>query len=280
MLVAASLCFGTKANPPFAKIVDFPKKLDFAGERVPLENRDTRESLIREVLTTSYMHSRTFMTLLYSRRYLPEIEPILAQQGMPEDLIFLCMAESGLNPEAVSSAGAAGLWQLMPATAREYGLIVDSDIDERFHIEKSTEAACKYLKSSYDRLGTWTAAAAGYNLGVTGTQTRISKQGTEGYYDSFFPEETRRYIFRILSFKLLLDNPGRYGFDIPDDEYFPPLTDCKTMEVTGAEIDWCAVALEKGTNYKALRELNPWIRSYGYKNPNGYTFTVKFPVTQ
>jgi len=269
---------GFEGNPSYKIFADLPAKLDFAGEPVPLDNRDTRESLIRELLTTSYMHSRTFLTLLNSQRYFPVIRPILADQGLPDDFIFLCMAESGLNPEAVSSAGAGGLWQLMPDVARQYGLIVDNDIDERFHIEKATEAACKYIKSAYARLGSWTYAAAGYNLGVAGIMTRISKQGTTSYYDTFFPEETLRYIFRILSFKLLYSDPARYGFVIPPDQYYCQLCDYKVEDVTGEQIDWPAEARSRGTTFKALRELNPWIRNYQYNNVKGYTFKVKFPL--
>jgi len=265
-------------NLSFNVCMELPAKLDFAGEAVPLDNRDTRESLIRELLTTSYMHSRTVLTLLNSQRYFAIIKPILSEQGVPEDFVFLCMAESGLNPEAVSGAGAGGLWQLMPTVARSCGLIVDNDIDERFNIEKATAAACTCLKSARDTFGSWTCAAASYNLGVTGVMTRIAKQGTDSYYDTFFPEETLRYVFRILSFKLLFDDPGRYGFPIPPEQYYRPLDGYRIEEVTGEQIDWSAEARSRGTTFKALRELNPWIRSYQYTNTQGYTFKVKFPT--
>jgi len=268
------------ASPTFTEITRLPDQLSFAGEKVPLENRDTRESLIHELLTTSFMQSRTTMALLNSTRYIPVIKPILEQAGVPDDFVFLCMAESGFDPEAQSGAGAAGLWQLMPAVARSYGLIVDKDIDERFNLEKSTAAACSFLKDACAKLGTWTDAAASYNLGLTGVASRLAQQGTTTYFDTFFPEETRRYIFRILSFKLLSCDPARYGFNIPPNQYFTPLTGYTVMEVSDAQIDWSAVARANGTTYKALRELNPWIRGYEYKNTKGYKFNVKFPLAE
>ena len=254
-----------------------PTSLDFAGEEVPLDNFDTRESLRRELMTTMYLHSRTMQTLLATTRYFPMIEPILEKYGIPEDFKYLCMAESGLNPNARSGAGAAGLWQLMPAVGRSYGLETGSNIDERYHIEKSTEAACKHLLSAYERFGNWTMAAAAYNLGETGLATRRGKQRTEGYYDLWLPEETMRYLFRILAFKLLTENPAAYGYVIARSDYDQPLTDYREVQINDAKIDWSAFAAANGTTYKMLRELNHWIRSYEYVNSKQKTYTVKVP---
>lgn len=258
-------------------IKELPSTLDFAGEKVPLEYFDIRESLRREMLVTLYMHSRTYLTLLNTQRYFAIIEPVLERNGIPEDFKYLCMAESGLDPEAVSSAGAGGLWQIMPATGRGYGLVAGDGIDQRFDIEKSTEAACKHLLESYNKFGSWTLAAAAYNLGNAGVAKRLERQGQNNYYDAFFPAETMRYLFRVLSFKLITPDPSQYGYVIARGDYYEPLTDYSEVEVGGTPIDWPKVAADNGTNYKMLRLLNPWIRDYEYANKSGTTFTVRIP---
>lgn len=254
-----------------------PESLSFAGEKVPLENFDTRESLQREMLTTAYMHSRTSLTLLNSRRYFAIIEPILAANGIPDDFKYLCMAESGLDPEAVSAAGAGGLWQIMKGTGKDYGLEVSDDVDERFHLEKSTDVACKYLLESYGKLGSWTLAAAAYNAGRDGVAARIGNQGTDSYYDTFFPQETLRYVFRILSLKIIAENPSGYGFMITEKDYYPPFGQWREAEASGKPIRWNDFAAENGTTFKMLRMLNPWIRSYEYANRGDRIWTVKVP---
>jgi len=254
-----------------------PDRLDFAGEAVPLQFFDIRESLQKELLVSCNMHSRTFQSLLNMKRYFSIIEPILERNGIPDDFKYLCMAESGLNPEAVSGAGAGGMWQFMPKTAREYGMIVGTQIDERFNIEKSTEAACRYIREAYDRLGSWTLAAAAYNAGNAGVSRRVAQQGTGSYYDTYMPHETMRYVFRILSLKMICSDPQAYGFMIDEDDYFPALDKYTEVKVDGRDIDWSAVAREHGSNYKMLRLLNPWIRTYVCNNAEGRTFRVKMP---
>ncbi|MCC8036271.1 MAG: lytic transglycosylase domain-containing protein [Rikenellaceae bacterium] len=263
----------------FSKLTvpNVPSELEFAGERVPLENFDVFEGLQREMLVTLYMHSRTTLTLLNTTRYFPVIEPILARYGVPDDFKYLCMAESGLNPNITSPAGAAGLWQIMSATGKEYGLLVEKGVDERFDIEKSTEAACKYLLDSYKRFGSWTLAAAAYNLGNAGVSRRLEIQGEDDYYDVFLPEETMRYVYRILSLKLLSREPYSYGYIISLSDYYKPLNDYTTVEVSDKEIEWSEVAHRNGTTYKMLRQLNHWIRDYQYNNASGRTFKVKIP---
>ena len=266
-------------NSGFARVEvpPLPDKLDLAGEPVPMQNQDTRESLMREMLTTLYMHSRTMQTLLASKRYFAIIEPILAKYGVPNDFKYLCMAESGLNPEARSGAGAGGLWQLMPAYAKSAGLLVGDELDERYHIEKSTEAACRYLIDAKRRLGSWTLAAAAFNAGVAGVSRRLEKQGVESYYDLFLPNETLRYVFRVLSFKLLMSDPAAFGYQIDKKEYYPLLPAYEEVTIDDPEIDWAAFAREHGTHYKQIRQLNPWIRDYDYTNKAGRSFTVKIP---
>ena len=266
----------TEAYAP-VQIPQLPEHLDLAGEPVPLENYDTRESLMREMLSTMYLHSRTMLTLLATQRYFPIIEPILKKNGVPEDFKYLCMAESGLDPNAGSSAGAAGLWQLMPAYARSAGLYIGGGVDERYHIEKSTEAACRYLLEAKEKFGSWTLAAASYNVGMAGTAKRLEKQGVDSYYDLYLPTETMRYVFRILAFKLITPNPAAYGYQIQAEDYYRPLPDYTEVTVSGAQIDWSAEARKHGTNYKMLRELNHWIRDYDYRNKTARSFVLKVP---
>ncbi len=270
---------GVSVHNGFAQVEvpPLPARLDFAGEPVPMQNQDTRESLMREMLTTLYMHSRTLQTILASKRYFAVIEPILAKYGVPDDFKYLCMAESGLNPEARSGAGAGGLWQLMPAYAKSAGLLVGDEVDERYHIEKSTEAACRYLIDAKRRLGSWTLAAAAFNAGVAGVSRRLEKQGVESYYDLFLPNETLRYVFRVLSFKLLMSDPAAYGYKIDKKEYYPLLPAYEEVTVDDPEIDWAAFAREHGTHYKQIRQLNPWIRDYDHANKAGRSYTVKIP---
>lgn len=270
---------GVSVHNGFAQVEvpPLPARLDFAGEPVPMQNQDTRESLMREMLTTLYMHSRTLQTILASKRYFAVIEPILAKYGVPDDFKYLCMAESGLNPEARSGAGAGGLWQLMPAYAKSAGLLVGDEVDERYHIERSTEAACRYLIDAKRRLGSWTLAAAAFNAGVAGVSRRLEKQGVESYYDLFLPNETLRYVFRVLSFKLLMSDPAAYGYKIDKKEYYPLLPAYEEVTIDDPEIDWAAFAREHGTHYKQIRQLNPWIRDYDHTNKAGRSYTVKIP---
>lgn len=274
-------CSAQSANRPMVttvvEIPSLPEELEFAGERVPLDNFDTRESLMREMLVTLYMHSRTSLTLMNTTRYFPIIEPILAEFGIPNDMKYLCVAESGLDPNVVSTAGAGGLWQIMPTVGKENGLVVDGEIDERYHIEKATRVACTLLKSYYEEFGSWAFAAAAYNLGPNGLRRRVDKQQSDNYYDTFLPEETLRYMFRILSFKLLIADPDEYGYRIAKSDYREPLDNYYEIEVSGKNIDWAAVAREHGTTYRMLRQLNHWIREYDCANSAGRTFIVKIP---
>jgi hypothetical protein len=280
---AAELSTGTDAAPEAAVTITtgpvaLPDTLSFAGEAVPLQHHDVRESLQREMLTTIYMHARTTLALLAVERMKAIVCPIMRREGLPDDFFYLCMAESGLSAEALSTAGAGGLWQFMPKVGESYGLIVNKDIDERYHIEKATAAACKYLKDAYRQFCSWTLAAASYNVGLKGVSQRMEAQRMTSYYDMYFPQETMRYMFRILSFKLLCADPSRYGFVIPEGEHYKPYGERRTVEVSGREIDWSMTAIANGANYKQLRELNPWIRAYAYKNDNGQRFTVKIPA--
>ena len=260
------------------RVPKLPDKLDFAGEVVPINRPDVKRAVQREVLTTSNMHTATTLSLIRSSRWIPIIKPILKSYGIPEDFIYLCFAESGMNPEAISTAKAAGLWQIMAGTAKDYGLETGSNVDLRYNVELATEAACKILKKSYDSLGNWTLAAASYNIGLGGIRRRLKIQQVDDYWDLNLPEETMRYVSRILSFKLLLENPSKYGFFIDDEDYFPPFENFILLTLQDTEIDWCALAKRYGTNYKMLRILNPWIRSYSYENKGRHSYIVKIPT--
>ena len=259
-------------------IAPLPEKLDFAGEEVPLQYADVREALEREMGVTMYMHSRTLQTLRATKRYFHVIVPILKENGIPEDFKYLCMAESGLNPNAVSTAKAAGLWQFMTSAAKDFGVETGDNVDMRFHVEAATRAACKYLKQAYNRFGSWTLAAASYNVGQGGLSTRKDAQGAGSYYDLFLPEETMRYVYRMLSLKIIEQSPADYGFFLKSDNYLQPFENYKIVTVSDASIDWPKFAASHGTNYKVLRILNPWIRSYSYANPSQKSYEVMVPT--
>lgn len=257
-------------------IPTLPRSLSFADEPVPIENYDTRESLEQDIMVSMYMHSRTMTTLRSAKRYFNIIEPILKESGIPMDFKYLAVAESNLNPEAYSPAKAAGLWQILPTTATEAGLEVNATVDERYDVEKSTRVAIKYLKTAYNKFGNWTMAAASYNAGMAGVSRRAASQGVNNYYDLFLPRETMRYVFRILSFKLICGYPDSYGFIIGENDYYKPY-EYKTIKVNSANIVWSDIAKQNGTTYKILREMNPWIRDYQHANKTGKTYEVKIP---
>lgn len=255
-----------------------PDKLEFCGERVPLNNYDVFESLEREMLVNTYYHSQTILFIKKANRYFPIIEPILKENNIPDDFKYLAVAESGLA-NVVSPAEATGFWQLLESTAHDYKLEVNNEIDERYHLEKSTEAACKFLLDSYNKYEDWTLAAASYNVGRRGIDRQIERQGEQYYYDLLFNEETARYIFRILAIKLVLNDPLTYGFDITADELYQPLS-YKEINIAEPIPDIGEFAREHGTNYKLLKYLNPWLRDNKLTNSKGKEYTIKIPTSR
>ncbi|WP_162427224.1 lytic transglycosylase domain-containing protein [Pontibacter pudoricolor] len=253
-----------------------PTTLSFAGEPVPLHVPDVAERLDRELLVNSYLHATTLLGLKRMQRYEPEIKALLKENDIPEDFIYLALAES-LFGQVTSPAGAAGFWQLMPDTARGYGLIVNSEVDERFHVRKATLAAVKYLKSAKGRFGSWTNAAASYNRGMGGLDRALQQQGVDNYYDLYLNDETSRYMFRILALKEVLGNPQKYRFDMPAGEGYQPLP-TRTVKVTSTIPDLPAYALQQGTNYKTLRLYNPWIKDYTLTVAQGKEFELFLPA--
>jgi hypothetical protein len=256
--------------------VELPKKLTFAGEEVPMKYIDVRENLDRELLSTVYFHSQTIRYIKNAPRYFSIIEPILKSNGVPEDFKYLCVAESGFDVRAVSPSKAVGLWQLLESAAKENGLEVNSEVDERYHIEKSTQAACRIFKANYQKFGSWSLVAASYNGGRTGLDQKIAAQKVKSYYDLLFVEETSRYVFRILALKLVMEDPKEYGFRIEKDQLYPVI-ETKNIEVKGAVTDWATFALEKGITYKTLKMFNPWLRETFLKNTARKTYTLKIP---
>jgi len=256
--------------------VELPEKLDFAGEKVPLEYYDVKENLDRELLSTVYFHSQTIRYIKNAPRYFSIIEPILKANGVPDDFKYLCVAESGFDVRALSPAKAAGLWQILESTAKENGLEVNTEIDERYNIEKSTQVACRILKSAYEKYGSWSLVAASYNGGRAGLDQKIAKQMVKSYYDLLFVEETTRYVFRILAYKLVMENPEKYGFDIKQKDFYP-IIPTNNVEVSGSVPDWAAFAIEKGINYKILKNFNPWLRETFLKNPLRKTYVLRIP---
>jgi membrane-bound lytic murein transglycosylase D len=256
--------------------VELPTKLTFAGESVPLEYYDIRENLDREILSTVYFHSQTIRYIKNAPRYFSIIEPILKSNGIPEDFKYLCVAESGFDVRAISPAKAVGLWQLIESAAKESGLEVNNEVDERYNIEKSTEVACRILKSAYLKFGSWSLAAAAYNGGRTFVDRQMDTQKVKSYYDLQFGEETTRYVFRILAFKLVMEEPEKYGFMIKKDELYP-IIETKTIEINKPVTDWATFAIENGINYKILKMFNPWLRENFLKNPTRKTYTLKIP---
>lgn len=252
-----------------------PGEPTFCGERVPLERLDVRERLDRELLVNTYWQSNTLLAHKRAARWFPLIETILRREGVPEDMKYLALIESNLS-NVVSPAGATGYWQFMKETATLHGLEVGAEVDERYHVEKSTLAACKYLKDAKQRFGSWTMAAAAYNTGPGGLARHVGRQKQEDYYDLHLPEETSRYVFRALAMREILRDPERYGFHLRRKDLYAPYQ-TRTVEVTGPVEDLAAFALRQGTTYKTLKLLNPWLRDTKLTNREGRTYALLLP---
>ena len=235
------------------------KVYDFAGEPVPMEDPEVFERLDRELSSNVYWQGNTLQILKLSEKYFPIIEPILKENGIPDDFKYLAVAESGLR-HVNSPSGAASTWQIMKATGQGYGLLINEELDERYHIEKSTHAACKYLNEAYLKYGNWTLAAASYNMGMAGIQGKINEQLEDNYYNLWLNQETSRYVFRIIALKEVLQNPKAYGYiyHFGVDAYPPQNSELKMIPLP--IYDLALWAKENNTNYKTIRSLNPWIR--------------------
>ena len=253
-------------------IPSLPQSISFAGEAVPLDKHYALERLDREVLVNTFWHSNSILIFKRAAKYFPIIEPILQENGIPDDFKYLAVIESGLT-HVVSPAGAEGFWQFMPQTAKDYGLEVNGDIDERLHLIKATESAAAYLIDAYAEFGNWTLAAAAYNAGVQRIKSSLEKQQTKSYYDLHLNEETSRYMYRILATKLIFESPETYGFSIAIDQTYPfPKT--KQVHLSESKINWVAFAQSQNMSYADLRELNPWIKGYQHSNRNKKEYEI------
>jgi membrane-bound lytic murein transglycosylase D len=260
----------------YVKSFKLPEEVTFAGEKMPLDNFDTRESLERELLISAYRHSSTILIIMRANRFLPVIENILKRNNVPDDFKYLVAAESEYS-NMVSPAGATGFWQIMPETGREEGMEINTVIDERYDVEKSTQFACDYFLRSYDKFGSWTLAAASYDGGRSGVDEQIDIQHQHNYYDLLLSEETARYIFRVVAYKLIITNPENYGFRIGKNELYPELKYYE-VKVDTAVTDFSAFAEKFGTNYKLLKILNPWLRK-PYLTPKlNKEYFIKIPA--
>lgn len=255
--------------------LNLPEKAEFAGEAVPMQLLDVREKLDRELHVNTYWQSNTLLYIKRSHKWFPVIEPILQEEGVPLDFKYLALIESGLT-QVVSPAGATGFWQFMKSTGSEYGLEVTKEVDERYHVERSTHAACSYLKEAYEKYGSWTLAAASYNMGMNGLDKQLERQQVSNYYDLLLNEETSRYVFRILAAKEILSAPEQYGFTFREKDLWKNV-ETYTVTVDSAVTDWAAFASENGINYKVLKNFNPWLRQSYLTNRSRKAYEVKLP---
>ena len=258
------------------KALKIPENLDFAGERVPVEKEDIKERLDRELLVNTYWQSSTLLLLKRAHKYFPLIEPILKENGIPNDFKYLAVIESGLQ-NVTSPAGAKGFWQIMEATAKESGLEVNSNVDERYHIEKATQAACDYLKAAKENFGNWTLAAAAYNAGNRGVSSKMETQMVSSYYDLLLGDETERYLLRIVALKEILSNPEKYGFVFEKEDLYN-LTPTRIIEVNTPIANIAQYSKDLGINYKIMKLHNPWLRENTLENKSGKAYQLKIPI--
>ena len=264
--------------PQMIMAIDMEKSYDFAGERIPIENFDVRERLERELLVNSYWHSSTILNIKSMFRYFPVIEPILEEYNLPDDFKYLAVAESSLRNET-STAGAKGFWQFMRPTAQYFKLEINSEVDERFNLEKSTRAACKYLLDYKRQFKSWTLAAAAYNMGGPKLKKALGQQKETSYYDMNLNAETNRYVFRIAAIKEILSNPEKFGFILDEQDKHHPLTEFKILEVDGPIENLGDFAKKNGTTYRLLKLYNPWLLSYKLTNSSRKVYKIKIPTT-
>lgn len=255
--------------------IEIPTDLNFAKEIVPQEDPEIMERVDREFLVNTYWQSNALLLMKRAHKYFPVIEPILSKNGIPDDFKYLAVAESGLQ-NVVSHAGATGFWQIMKATGREYGLEINTNVDERYHLEKSTEVACRYLQKYKEKYGSWTLAAAAYNAGPGSINKYMGIQKANDYYDLLLGEETGRYVFRILAIKEILSNPEKYGFDIESDDLYNAVPTFNVVVEEPVQ-NFADFAQQYEINYKILKRHNPWLREPHLNNASGKTYTLEIP---
>lgn len=258
---------------------EVPEKVVFCGKTIDLTRFDRHERMDRELLAFTYMHSTSIQLIKRANRYFPIVEPILKKHGIPDDFKYLMAIESNCNPLARSTAGAIGLWQFMQATGREYGLEVNKNIDERYHVEKATVAACKYLKDAYEKYNDWVAVAASYNGGQARISGQQEKQHETDVLDLYLAEETARYVYRIMAAKIMLSDPTAFGFHLRASDLYMPIP-YREVTVTTGIADLAAWAKKQGTTYALLKNLNPWLRDNFLQNVSRRTYVLKIPLKE
>ena len=286
--IATSLFFTQNSNtihdrtddgkfPQDYKIIspNIPDNITIFGEGVPLENFEVYERVDRELLVNTYWHSATILAIKRAARWFPVIEPILKQNNIPDDFKYLAVIESNLE-NVVSPAGATGYWQFIKSAAKQYGLEVTDEVDERYDVEKSTVAACKYLKTAYKMFGNWTMSASSYNAGISGIDKWSGLQKTTNYWNLVLGSETSRYVSRIIAIKLIMENPVDYGFDLKNEDLYKPLK-FKEVELNTSVTNFADYAASLGINYKTLKLYNPWLRDTSLKNKSGVVYKIKVP---
>lgn len=257
-----------------------PSVVTLCGQDIDMDVSDFYERFDRELTSVAYTHGTTLLILKRANRYFPQLAPILRRNGVPEDLLYLACVESSLNPRAVSPAKAAGIWQFIPSTAKDYGLEVSDEVDERYNIEKATEAACRYFKRALSRYnGDWMAVMAAYNAGMARISGQLERQRSGDALDLYLADETMRYPFRVMAMKTILEHPADYGFIISPDQLYQP-REVEIVEVSGPVDSWADWAAARGISYLNLRDENPWIRSDKLTNKTGKTYRVRVPAKE
>jgi hypothetical protein len=254
----------------------FPEHLEFAGERIPTENFDVYERMDREFLSNTYWHSSTILAIKRANRWFPVIEPILKKNNIPDDFKYMCVAESNLE-NVISPAGATGFWQFMEEAGFKYGLEINDQVDERYDVVKSAEAACRYLQDSYNMFGSWTAAAASYNMGQEGITEQIGRQKATNYFNLVLNQETSRFVARIVALKYILQNPANFGFDIKVEDLYHPFEYYEVM-LDSSVTDFADYAKVLGVNYFILKMYNPWLRDNKLDNESRKIYVIKLPA--
>lgn len=277
LFISTGLFSQVRYSPNATRMPRVPQYLVFAGDTVYFDRPDMRERLDRELIAFTYSHSISILMLKRSTRYFPQVEPILRAQGLPDDLKYLMVIESNLEPQSLSSASAAGLWQFMPSTAKAYGLEVNSNIDERYNTDKATEAACRYLKDAYEKYGDWLTVAASYNAGQNGISAKLDQQHVTRAVDLWLANETSRYMFRLLVVKMMFENPAMFGFHLSEDEYYPYIPAKDTVYVTESVPDLVKFAEDHGVSYARLKESNLWLRESRLNDSSHRTYKVLIP---
>ena len=256
-----------------------PEFVMFCGKKIDLTRFDRHERMDRELLAFTYMHSTSIQTIKRANRYFPIVEPILKKHGIPDDFKYLMAIESNCSPLARSHAGASGLWQFMQTTGREYGLEVNKNVDERYHVEKATRAACKYLKDAYAKYNDWVAVAAAYNAGQARIASQLNQQGVDDMLDLYLVEETSRYVYRIIAAKIMFSDPTKFGFYLRATDLYMPIP-YKEVEVTTGILNLASWAKEQGTTYALLKNLNPWLRDTSLQNVSKRTYILRIPIKE